>query len=99
MRIGTTVVIRPSFTRRTGARLDAFVEDLMNQTSAAASKFTPRRSGAAARAWRVEGRGQAAEAVNRKPYIDRLEAGSSSQAPKGILYPTLQEIRRRRTIK
>jgi hypothetical protein len=79
--------------------MDQFVEDLMNQTSQAASKFTPKQSGAAARAWRVEGRGQAAEAVNRKPYINRLEAGSSGQAPKGILYPTLQEIRRRRTIR
>lgn len=97
MKIGASIVIRPSFRRRMDRKTAQVTERLIQQTSQIAAKFTPRDSGAAQRAWRVEGRGIQAQAVNRQPYIERLEAGSSKQAPRGILYPTLQEIRRRRT--
>jgi hypothetical protein len=33
--------------------------------------------------------------VNRVPYIERLEAGASRQAPKGIIGPTLTQIKGR----
>lgn len=99
MRLGVEVKLNSNFRRKRQEQLGDFVEGVIGQTRDVAAKYTPRRSGSAARAWRVEGQGVNAEAVNNKPYIKRLEAGSSDQAPQGITKPTLKEIRRRRIVK
>jgi hypothetical protein len=96
MKIGVKVVLNPVLSRRLTNELGEFSEEVIAIARDVASKFTPRRSGAAARAWTVEGRGILSRTENKKPYIEKLEQGSSNQAPRGILKPTVQEIRRRR---
>lgn len=99
MRVRVEIDLDPALTRRLDRELGQFVEEVMAETQSVAKRFTPKRSGAAARAWSTQGSGKSTTVENRKPYIERLEAGSSSQAPRGILTPTLQEIRRRRIVK
>lgn len=99
MKVRVEVDLSPNLSRKYEERLGAFVESVMAETLQAASKFTPKRSGSAARAWETRGQGKNTTVENHKPYIERLEAGSSGQAPRGILSPTLQEIRRRRIVK
>lgn len=54
---------------------------------------TPIRSGNARRNWRKTVTDTNFEVINRVPYIERLEAGASKQAPKGIIGPTLSQIK------
>lgn len=60
-----------------------------------AKKHTPIKSGRARRGWSSSTSGQGFRVENRVPYITRLEEGYSSQAPNGIIKPTLREIQRR----
>jgi hypothetical protein len=60
-----------------------------------AAKRTPKRTGAASRAWKEQGTGADTVVSNDKPYIQRLDDGYSKQAPGGILKPTIKEIRRK----
>lgn len=96
MKIGVKFVINPALSRRLQDKVADFSEEVIEITRGVASRLTPRRSGAAAKAWTITGRGQSVATENKKPYIERLEQGSSQQAPRGILKPTLQEIRKRR---
>lgn len=95
MKLGIKVAFDPSFARRRDKELGAFVEDVMTSYSAIAATKTPRRTGAAAAAWHTQGSGTRTEAVNMKPYIQRLDEGYSKQAPRGITKPTTKEIRRK----
>jgi hypothetical protein len=102
MKFRADIIISPALNQqlrsKTGA-LGQFVQEVMDQTKSVAAKNTPKQSGSASRAWQIQGRGIDTTVENNKPYIERLEAGSSRQAPRGILKPTLQEIRRRRIVK
>lgn len=96
MKIGVRAILSPRLSRRLQSALGDFSEEIVTTARDVASRNTPRRSGAAARAWTVELDGVKSRTENKKPYIEKLEQGSSRQAPRGILRPTLQEIRRRR---
>jgi hypothetical protein len=54
---------------------------------------TPIRSGNARRNWTKKVTENNFEVENKVPYIERLEAGASRQAPKGIIGPTLAQIK------
>jgi HK97 gp10 family phage protein len=54
---------------------------------------TPIKSGNARRNWTKKVTNDNFEVQNRVPYIERLEAGASRQAPKGIIGPTLAQIK------
>lgn len=95
MKLGIELVLSPSFTRTQQEELGRFVESVMSDVRSTASRRTPRRSGAAARAWKEQGSGTQTVVANDKPYIQRLDEGYSKQAPGGILKPTLKEIRRK----
>ena len=99
MKFRAEVIVSPTLQKKLDRELGTFVEEVMAETRGAAGKYTPKQSGAAARAWETRGQGKNTTVENHKPYIERLEAGSSRQAPRGILSPTLQEIRRRRIVK
>lgn len=75
--------------------LGRYVDDLMQDTLQVSRKYTPIRSGQARRAWKKIGQGRNSRIENTVPYIERLDAGTSRQAPKGIIKPTLDEISKR----
>jgi HK97 gp10 family phage protein len=54
---------------------------------------TPIRTGNARRNWRKQVSEDKFTVENRVPYIERLEAGASRQAPRGIVRPTLTQIK------
>ena len=54
---------------------------------------TPIRSGNARRNWSETVTPKAFQIKNSVPYIERLEAGYSKQAPKGIVGPTLTQLK------
>jgi hypothetical protein len=69
--------------------LDQFVGKLTADAFAFAQANTPIKSGNARRGW-TKG---LKEIKNQVPYIGKLEAGASRQAPKGIIGPTLTQIK------
>lgn len=95
MKLGIKLDLGPNFTRTQREELGKFVESVMKDTQTFASKNTPKRSGAASRAWKTQGTGTETAVANDKPYIQRLDAGYSRQAPGGILKPTIKEIKRK----
>ena len=52
-------------------------------------------SGNARRNWNTEIRRDGFVVENRVPYIERLEAGASKQAPRGITTPAVAAVKRR----
>jgi len=63
-------------------------------------KTTPKRTGAAGRAWTKPEKVSEADlnaviSTNRLPYVPRLEAGSSKQAPDGFIEPSIDKILQR----
>ena len=54
---------------------------------------TPIKSGLARRSWKKSVSQDTFVVENRVPYIERLEAGASRQAPRGIIGPTLSQIK------
>lgn len=75
--------------------LGRFTEQVMADVLETSRKYTPIRSGQARRNWKKSGAGTATTVVNRVPYINRLNEGSSRQAPNGIIKPTLDEVSKR----
>lgn len=69
------------------------VKDLSQQVFDRARANTPVRSGRARRAWTKTVDDAFFQVENRVAYIERLEAGASKQAPKGIIGPTLAQIK------
>jgi hypothetical protein len=103
MKLGIKVDFGPGFSLRgqngfsktLGGELVAFTERVMSDVRDIAAKKTPRKTGAASRAWKKQGSKTDTVVENTKPYIQRLDEGYSRQAPGGILKPTLKEIRRK----
>lgn len=54
---------------------------------------TPKKSGYARSQWTKEVSDTGFKVENRVPYIERLEKGSSKQAPKGISMPTINNVK------
>jgi HK97 gp10 family phage protein len=73
--------------------LAKFVSDLGKEVLVNAKANTPVRSGNARRNWSKTDTKSGFRVTNNVPYIERLEAGASRQAPKGILGPTLTQVK------
>ena len=73
--------------------LSRLVKQIADDVYATAKTKTPVRSGRAKNAWTEATSKNNFRVENRVPYIDRLEAGASRQAPKGIIGPTLTTIK------
>jgi HK97 gp10 family phage protein len=73
--------------------LSEFVRELADDIQATAKKNTPIKTGNARRNWDKQVTDKRAVINNKVPYIQRLEAGASRQAPQGILKPTLTQIK------
>lgn len=63
------------------------------ETEIAARQNTPKKTGRARNSWRRETSRNDFTVENTVPYIERLEAGASRQAPRGIIGPTLSQVK------
>ena len=86
-------------TKTLGRAIDELFEDINTELV----KVTPKQTGRASRGWRYTPRyrlGYAGILIqNSVPYITRLDAGYSKQAPNGIVQTTIDKyIRRNRKI-
>lgn len=59
----------------------------------AAKRNTPVKTGYTRKQWTKRSTAKNFEVANRVPWIERLEAGASKQAPRGIIGPTLNQIK------
>jgi len=73
--------------------LSETIEKLADEVLVDARANTPIRSGNARRNWNKTVTKDNFEVINRVPYIERLEAGASKQAPRGIIGPTLSQVK------
>lgn len=73
--------------------LDKFVDEFTQELTNTLKKNTPIRTGNARRGWSGKHTGNKAVVENKVPYIERLENGYSKQAPKGIINPTLTQLK------
>lgn len=69
------------------------VQRLATETDVTVRQKTPIKTGRARRNWRTEKNPQGFTTENSVPYIERLEAGASKQAPRGIIGPTLTQVK------
>jgi hypothetical protein len=85
-----------------GTTSSDLVEATADLVQRSAQKHTPIKSGRARRSWNKKvssstaTSGQGFRVENKVPYIGRLEEGYSKQAPKGIIGPTLRDLKRGR---
>jgi hypothetical protein len=73
--------------------ITVFVKGLAQDTFDTVRVNTPIKSGNARRNWTKDVSSNTFNVSNKVPYIERLEAGASRQAPKGIIGPTLTTIK------
>jgi hypothetical protein len=73
--------------------LSQTLEDLADEVLLDARSNTPVRTGLARRSWEKRVDKKNFQVENRVPYIERLEAGASRQAPRGIIGPTLAQVK------
>ena len=78
------------FTNKT---ISAFVAKIAADVETEIKKNTPIDTGNARRNWRKTVSSKTFDVTNKVPYIERLEAGASRQAPKGMIGPTLKTIK------
>ena len=81
-----------SLRRDRDSLLATFAEDVFKT----AKRNTPIDKGRARRGWRKSKISKGFSIANRVPYIGALEKGKSSQAPKGIIGPTVKQVKLRR---
>lgn len=74
-----------------------FQERVMDLVLQEAPRFTPKRTGRAAKGWEQDVRAGKMEVINRVPYVRYLEKPyvKSKQAPEGIIGPTLTSVERK----
>jgi hypothetical protein len=73
--------------------LSTFVAQLATDVETEIKKNTPIKTGNARRNWQKTVGSKTFDVTNKVPYIERLEAGASRQAPKGMIGPTLITIK------
>jgi HK97 gp10 family phage protein len=73
--------------------LNMTIKKLADKVKLNAESNTPVRSGYARSQWKKKVTPENFEVSNKVPYIERLEAGASKQAPRGIIGPTLEQIK------
>ena len=69
------------------------IDELADEVFVDIRANTPIKTGNARRNWTKKVTKDNFVVENRVPYIERLEAGASRQAPKGIIGPTLEQIK------
>jgi hypothetical protein len=88
-----TITGLDSLGRELDRSLKQTLAELADEVLVDARANTPIRSGNARRNWTKKVTENNFEVQNKVPYIERLEAGASRQAPKGIIGPTLAQIK------
>jgi hypothetical protein len=73
--------------------LKSLVSGLADEVESIAKSNTPIKTGNARNNWKKSVSPDTFVVSNRVPYIQRLEDGSSKQAPRGIIGPTLTQIK------
>lgn len=73
--------------------LQMTMSQVADEVEKAARSKTPVRTGYTKSQWKKRVTKQDFEVANRVPWIERLEAGASKQAPRGIIGPTLREVK------
>lgn len=71
------------------------IESLASLVQQEARVHTPKKTGNARQKWSKSTSQSGFTVENRVPYIGKLEAGASRQAPKGITQPTLNSVKRK----
>lgn len=81
--------------RRVEQDLHDFQERITDLILQEAPKFTPKKTGRAAKGWEKDVRAKNMEVINRVPYVGYLEKPyvKSKQAPQGIIGPTLTSVK------
>lgn len=73
--------------------LQKFVSQVAQDVYSTIKDKTPVKTGNARRNWTKSAGKDNFLVQNKVPYIERLEAGASRQAPKGMIGPTLTTIK------
>ena len=84
------------YSRQTAKQISDLIERVSLDVINVARAKTPIRLGRARNGWKRIKQGRNYSVQNRVVYIDKLEQGSSKQAPRGIIGPTIKEISRRK---
>jgi hypothetical protein len=79
--------------RKLSQELKKTIQELADEVFVDVKANTPVRSGNARSKWTKKVTENNFQVTNRVPYIERLEAGASKQAPNGIIGPTLSQIK------
>jgi len=69
------------------------IQKVADEVQTKAKANTPIRTGNARKNWTKKVSEDKFNVENRVPYIERLEAGASRQAPRGIVSPTLNQLK------
>lgn len=88
-----TMGISVTLTGNFDSELAKFIKTLADDLFKEVKSNTPVKTGNAQRAWTKQTTAKSLAIGNRVPYIERLEAGASRQAPKGIIGPSLNAIK------
>lgn len=88
--LSTTISYNPRDLERD---LQKFVAEVAAEVDKDARANTPIKSGNARRNWTKTVSDRSFTVQNKVPYIGKLEAGASKQAPRGIIGPTLTQVK------
>lgn len=94
--INITITGVSAMSKKLDKKLSELIQKVGKDTYRFASDNTPVRSGNARKNWKHKTTGvgnKDFQVENTTPYIGRLEAGASKQAPKGIIGPTLTQVK------
>ena len=69
------------------------IQEVADTVEVTAKSNTPVKTGYTKTKWTKKTTKKDFEVANRVPWIERLEAGASKQAPRGIIGPTLTQIK------
>lgn len=84
---------RDVINRQLSKTLQMTMAQVSDVVEKAAKKNTPVKTGYTRKQWTKKSTAKNFEVANRVPWIERLEAGASKQAPKGIIGPTLSQVK------
>lgn len=73
--------------------LQMTIKEIADEVEKTAKSKTPIRTGYTRSKWEKKVKKTDFEVSNRVPWIERLEAGASKQAPRGIIGPTIKEVK------
>jgi HK97 gp10 family phage protein len=88
-----SLIGQDNLTRSLKDAVSKVVKDLADEVLVDARQNTPYKTGNARKNWNKQIGKENFAVTNKVPYIERLEAGASKQAPKGIIGPTLAQVK------